>query len=112
MNRMNGSGENGFMRTARVPYKVLYALLFTLLVVIVVLLLPSERRAGQDGWEGGGGHGVFLIKEDYALYSYNDTYPLTPPNCESVCVYISACYMIYMTCVCVCVCVCVFRHRP
>lgn len=72
------SNENGFLRPARVPYKVLYALLFTLIVVIIVLLLPSElaRRGAQTVLDHGS---TVIMKEEYSLFEYNQTYPLTTP---------------------------------
>ena len=75
------SNENGFLRPTRIPYKVLYALLFTLILVIIVLLLPSglTRRKPQALLESSS----VLIKEDYALFEYNSTYPLTPPTSKS-----------------------------
>ena len=80
MPRMNVGQEDGFVRTARVPYKVLYALLFTLVIVIIALLLPSNIRSSHPAF--GQTKDVFLIKEDYAMYTYNSTYPLTAPVCK------------------------------
>jgi len=74
---MNGATENGFMRHTRVPYKVLYALLFTIVVVLIVLLLPSDIRGRPVGDPN-----VMIIEEEFALYSYNTTYPLTAPTRE------------------------------
>lgn len=75
------NGENGFMRAARVPYRVLYALLFTLVVVIIVLLLPSDLRSPGPG-------PTILVEEDLTWYTYNTTYPLSSPirelHCRSV----------------------------
>ncbi len=73
---MNGARENGFMRTTRVPYRALYALIFTLLVVTVVLLLP--RDVTRPSAEGDGS--VLILREDLDLYLYNSTYPLTRPK--------------------------------
>ena len=75
--RMNGAGENGFMRPTRVPYKVLYALLFTTVVVLIALLLPSDFRRRPVGDPN-----LLIVEEEFALYSYNRTYPLTSPTCE------------------------------
>ena len=73
--RMNGATENGFIRPTRVPYKVLYALLFTTVVVLTALLLPSDFRRRPMGDPN-----LLIIEEEFALYSYNRTYPLTPPT--------------------------------
>ena len=73
--RMNGATENGFIRPTRVPYKVLYALLFTVVVVLTALLLPSDFRRRPMGDPN-----LLIIEEEFALYSYNRTYPLTPPT--------------------------------
>lgn len=81
MTRMSSmSGDNGFLRPTRIPYKVLYSLLFTLILVIIVLLLPSGftshvSPALLDS-------GVILIKEQYSFFEYNSTYPLTAPTSE------------------------------
>ena len=75
--RMNGATENGFMRPTRVPYKVLYALLFTTVVVLIALLLPSDFRRRPVGDPN-----LLIIEEEFALYSYNRTYPLSPPTRE------------------------------
>lgn len=74
------ANENGFLRPTRIPYRVLYSLLFTLIVVIIVLLLPS-------GLTGGSSPALFdsnmlLIKEEYSMFEYNATYPLTAPTSE------------------------------
>lgn len=75
---MVSSGENGFIRHARVPHKVLYALLFTLIVVIIVLLLPSplagKSPAVQTGAFSSGATSLHSAKG-----GYNSTYPLTSP---------------------------------
>ncbi len=73
---MNGSLENGFMRSTRVPYRALYALVFTLMVVMVVLLLPKELgrpMAGED-------RTVLILPDELDLPLYNTTYPLTRPR--------------------------------
>ena len=77
------STENGFLRPTRIPYKVLYSLLFTLIVVIIVLLLPSgfSSRAMPALLES---DNMVLIKEEYSLFEYNSTYPLTAPSSEFV----------------------------
>lgn len=92
MPRMNVGQEDGFVRTARVPYKVLYALLFTLVIVIIALLLPSNFKSSHPAF--GQTKDVFLIKEDYAVYTYNSTYPLTAPQCK----YDSALSIIVLIC--------------
>lgn len=74
--KMNTGQEEGFVRTARVPYRVLYALLFTFIIVIIALLLPRRTRNPAFG----NASDVFLIHDDYLLYTYNSTYPLTAPN--------------------------------
>ncbi len=73
--------DNGFLRPARVPYKVLYSLLFTLIVVIIVLLLPANvsKRKGPELLESGRTANMILIEEESSLYGYNTTYPLTEP---------------------------------
>ena len=73
------SSENGFLRPARIPYKVLYSLLFTLIVVIIVLLLPSEltRRSRPPTLLDSS---MVLVKEEYSLFEFNQTYPLTAPT--------------------------------
>lgn len=79
MTRMSSmSSDNGFLRPTRIPYKVLYSLLFTLLLVIIVLLLPSgfTSRASPALLESG------VIFEEYSLFEYNSTYPLTAPTSE------------------------------
>lgn len=90
--RMNGSitPDSSFLRPARVPYKVLYALLFTLLIVIIVLLLPTANhptqliaisaveRVDREGTSSGGT--LTVVKDDCASFTYNTTYPLTPPR--------------------------------
>ena len=91
--RMNGSvtPDSSFLRPARVPYKVLYALLFTLLIVIIVLLLPTAtnhptqliaisavERVDREGTSSGGA--LTIVKDDCASFTYNTTYPLTPPR--------------------------------
>lgn len=73
------SSENGFLRPARVPYKVLYALLFTLIVVIIVLLLPSELTR-SSGTRPLLESNMVLVKEEYSLFEFNSTYPLTAPS--------------------------------
>ena len=93
--RMNGTvtPDSSFLRPARVPYKVLYALLFTLLIVIIVLLLPTAtnhptqliaisavERVDREGTSSGGA--LTIIKDDCASFTYNTTYPLTPPKCK------------------------------
>lgn len=72
------SSENGFLRPTRIPYKVLYSLLFTLIVVIIVLLLPSglSSRTSPSLLDSN----MILIKEEYSLFEYNSTYPLTTPT--------------------------------
>ena len=72
------SSDNGFLRPARIPYKVLYSLLFTLIVVIIVLLLPSglTRRNPPTLLD----NNMVLIKEEYSLFELNQTYPLTVPT--------------------------------
>ena len=91
--RMNGAvtPDSSFLRPARVPYKVLYALLFTLLIVIIVLLLPTStnhpaqliaisavERVDREGTSSGGT--LTIVKDDCASFTYNTTYPLTPPR--------------------------------
>lgn len=75
------SNENGFLRPTRIPYKVLYSLLFTLIVVIIVLLLPSgfPSRAMPALLEN---DNMVLIKEEYSLFEYNSTYPLSALSSE------------------------------
>ena len=76
---MKSGQEDGFVRTARVPYRVLYALLFTLIIVIIALLLPSSvRRSPHPVF----GQTNFLIHDDYQVFTYNSTYPLTTPTCK------------------------------
>ncbi len=76
---MKTGQEDGFVRTARVPYRVLYALLFTLIIVTIVLLLPSSvRRSPHPVF----GQTNFLIHDDYQVFTYNSTYPLTTPSCK------------------------------
>ena len=78
-NRMNGSAnESGFLRPARIPYKVVYSLLFTLIIVIIVLLLPSKITRKQALLERSSNN-IQIIKEDPLLYGYNATYPFTTP---------------------------------
>jgi len=75
---MNSSKDDGFVRTARIPYRVVYALLFTLIIVMIALLLPSRKRPPYLGQPSD----VFVINNDNLMYTYNSTYPLTAPSCE------------------------------
>ena len=70
------SNENWFLRHARVPHKVLYSLLFTLITVIIVLLLPSQVTKRVPVLLVDRASGSFL-KDEYVFYQYNETYPLT-----------------------------------
>ncbi len=73
--------DGGFVRAARVPYRVLYALLFTLIIVLIALLLPSSvRRSSHPVF----GQINFLVHEDSQVFTYNTTYPLTNPRCEQL----------------------------
>ncbi len=73
------SNENGFLRPTRIPYKVLYSLLFTLIVVIIVLLLPSglTTRGRSPTLVDSS---MVLVKEEYSLFEFNQTYPLSTPT--------------------------------
>ena len=89
--RMNGTAttDGTFLRPTRVPYKVLYSLLLTFLVVIIVLLLPNNHstrliavsaveRIDREAAASSSGT-TSLFKEDCTTFSFNTTYPLTPP---------------------------------
>ena len=78
------SSENGFLRPARIPYKVLYSLLFTLIVVIIVLLLPSELTRRNRPPTLLDHHSMVLVKEEYSLFEFNQTYPLTTPTSKLI----------------------------
>ena len=71
-----GGGGSDMRSTARIPQRGLFALLFTLLVVIIVLLLPSKKPLSQQT------SGVLASQSSKDLveyYTYNSSYPLTPP---------------------------------
>ena len=90
----------GFKRPTRLPHRVVYALLFTLIVVIIVLLLPrgnipTDKTMNSGIWRGN-------EEQQFEYFTYNFTYPLTPPTSE-LHVYNNT------VCVCVCVCVCVYN---
>ena len=63
-------------RSGRVPQRVIYALLFTLVVVVIVLLLPKSARSSHKYNSG------ISLRHDgpfVEYYSYNSTFPLSNP---------------------------------
>ena len=86
--RMNGSAtpDSSFLRPTKVPYKVLYALLLTLIVVIIVLLLPNSQRtdlvavSAVERTDRESSGTLTMIRDDCATFTFNTTYPLTPPT--------------------------------
>lgn len=76
----NGS-RNGLFTTryGRIPQKVIYALLFTLVVVVIVLLLPAKDFESKKYNSGlNTRQGTQLVE----YYTYNSTYPLSAPISE------------------------------
>ena len=71
--------ENGFMRPTRLPYRVLYALLFACVLFITALLLPGRLRCCSQS------AAPVLVPQEPGTgsFTYNATYPLTPPRSES-----------------------------
>ena len=75
---MEGNGLYS-KRSGRVPQRVIYALLFTLVVVVIVLLFP-KNLSPSDRYNSGimiRQQGSLLVDADY--YSYNSTYPFSLP---------------------------------
>ncbi len=66
-------------RAGRVPQRIIYGLLFTLVVVVIVLLLPkklSEKEKYSSGIS------IRVESQHAEYYTYNSTYPLSLPMSE------------------------------
>ena len=77
---MEGNGLYSPTRPGRIPQRVVYALLFTLVVVVIVLLLP-KKLSSADKYSSG--ISIRLESHQVEYYTYNSTYPLSLPISES-----------------------------
>ena len=69
--------NSSIYRLGRVPQKVIYALLFTLVVVVIVLLLPANNKTSFKRESGLWYHQEEQGKE---FFTFNSTYPLSSPR--------------------------------
>lgn len=74
--------ETSLVRPTRLPYRVLYALLFGCVLFFIIILLPGRLHCCHNSPQSTSTSPVLLLQETSSttLYAYNATYPLTSPR--------------------------------